>query len=538
MHHTVDASYRCSNRQRCLRGTREDLFREVERWSIGEQDQRIFWLNGLAGTGKSTIAQTIAETSFADGKLGASFFCSRDFGDRSNLRAIFPTLAFQLAHQYPLFRRKLLRVLRRSPDVGGESLCSQMEKVIVGPLKDTGISTLVIIDALDECKDEEPASAILSILSRYVDEIPSVKFFITGRPEPRIRSGPRLRLRLPIAEILKFHDVNPVSVNNDIKLFFRTQLASLAKNRSDCDLTDDWPSASDVENLCKKAAGFFIYASTVIKFVASENDPPAERLAFITSLPQNTVEESKSGVDQLYTKVLEQAFGDVDQDLSSHLRSMVGVVLLIFRPLSVKALSDLLGDYSMPPRIHSAPRALHSLLLIPDSMGDPVRVFHKSFSDFLTDPGRCEDKRFFVDPSTQHTEILLSCLDLMKDGLKKNICNLDDNVSLSEVKDLPARRTARVGDALEYACRFWTNHLAGIDSSSPGTEKVQKAIHDFFKTRLLFWIEVLSLMENLDVAVCALNDIERWHISVSGVAFPRKPVLTTSPGGSSLRVDK
>jgi hypothetical protein len=111
-----------------------------------------------------------------------------------------------------------------------------MEKLIVGPLKAAHIPTLIIIDALDECKDEEPASAILSILSRYVDEIPNVKFFITGRPEPRIRSGFRLKSLLPITEVLKLHEVKPEAVNNDIKLFFQTQLTELAKNRSDCDL--------------------------------------------------------------------------------------------------------------------------------------------------------------------------------------------------------------------------------------------------------------------------------------------------------------
>ena len=61
-----------------------------------------------------------------------------------------------------------------------------MKKVIVGPLKATHIQTLVIIDAFNECKDEEPASAILPVLSHYVDEIPWVKFFITGRPKPQI----------------------------------------------------------------------------------------------------------------------------------------------------------------------------------------------------------------------------------------------------------------------------------------------------------------------------------------------------------------
>ena len=68
---------------------------------MGEGGQQIFWLNGLAGTGKSTIAQTFAETAFADGKLGASFFCSRDFEDRSNLQTIFPTIAFQPVPTFP-----------------------------------------------------------------------------------------------------------------------------------------------------------------------------------------------------------------------------------------------------------------------------------------------------------------------------------------------------------------------------------------------------------------------------------------------------
>ena len=69
-----------------------DLLQQLEDWLENEQSQRVFWLNGLAGTGKSTIAQTFAETTFAEGKLGASFFCSRDFGDRSDIQVVFPTL--------------------------------------------------------------------------------------------------------------------------------------------------------------------------------------------------------------------------------------------------------------------------------------------------------------------------------------------------------------------------------------------------------------------------------------------------------------
>ena len=501
-----------------MRGTRKGVLQDIGHWLTGKQGQHIFWLNGLAGTGKSTIAQTFAETSFADGKLGASFFCSRDFENRSNLQAIFPTLAFQLAYQYPPFRRELLQVLKACPDVGQESLCSQMEKLLVGPLKATQIPTLIIIDALDECKDEEPASAILSILSRYINEIPNVKFFITGRPEPRIRSGFRLESLVQITEVLKLHEVKPQSVDNDIRLFFQTQLTNLIKSRSDCDLMKDWPSPPDLNILCKKAAGFFIYAATVVKFVASENDPPDERLTIITSLPQSTAEEGKSGVDQLYIKVLEQAFPGVQANNTQHhsrFHSVVGAILLIFNPLSIKSLSELLRHN--PSHIRSTMRSIHSLLLVPDNIEDSIHTFHKSFPDFLMDPERCKDRRFFVEPAVHHREILLSCLRLMEERLKRNICNLDDYATLSEVKDLSAHQQNHIRDSLNYACRFWTKHLLEIPSSGPHIKEVQNAIDTFFTTHLLHWIEVLILTGSLGVGIYAMNDVKQWYSLVSTV---------------------
>jgi hypothetical protein len=518
MHHTTEAGYRYGNREGCLRGTRRDVLLQLEHWLEDKQGQHVFWLNGLAGTGKSTITQTFAEITFAEGKLGASFFCSRDFTDRSDLQAIFPTLAFQLAYQYTQFREQLLQILRPNPGVGQESLCLQMEKLIVGPFKATGISTLIIIDALDECKDVEPASAILSVLSRYVDEIPKVKFFITGRPEPRIRSGFRLELLQPLTEVLKLHEVKPKVVDSDIKLFFQMRLASLARNRSDCDLTDKWPSSSDIEVLCKKAAGFFIYASTVVKFVASEYDPPAERLALITSLPRSTIREGRSGVDQLYIKVLEQAFHTThadDNQLYSRFRFVVGTALLIFNPLSVNGLLELLKGSHLSLGVPSIMRPLHSVLLIPDNKEDPIQIFHKSFPDFLTDPERCKDERFFINPSVYHQEILLSCLALMQERLKRNICGLDDFISLDEVEELPAHRRSHIGDALGYACQFWARHLVEIPSSGHDVGEVHKAINKLFTTCLPYWIEVLCLMGNLDVGVYAINDVDKWYTLVS-----------------------
>jgi hypothetical protein len=132
-----------------------------------------------------------------NGFLGASFFCSRDYLDRRELKNIFPTLAYQLAHHYSHFRSHIVRIIKKDPTIAHTSLISQLENLLVKPLSRKNISCVIVIDALDECIDDQPASAILSVLGRFAKQLPLVKFFITGRPEPRIRSGFRLPLLEP-----------------------------------------------------------------------------------------------------------------------------------------------------------------------------------------------------------------------------------------------------------------------------------------------------------------------------------------------------
>ena len=266
------AEFRHAGRRGCLRGTRKAVLDEIESWSRDFNLSPVYWLNGLAGTGKSTIAQTTAERIFADGRLGASFFCSRDFQDRRDLRYIFPTLAFQLAHKYPDFRSTLVPLLQSNPDIAHESFYSQMETLIVGPLGSSDISTVIIIDALDECVDEEPQSIILSVMGRLVERIPNVKFFVTGRPEPCIKSGFRLGLLRPLTDVFVLHEVEPSVVNADIRLFLEHGLRELASRAGG--EKDGWPTGEQLDLLCERAAGLFVYAMATIKVLDHAFTPP------------------------------------------------------------------------------------------------------------------------------------------------------------------------------------------------------------------------------------------------------------------------
>ena len=212
---------------------------------------------------------------FADGRLGASFFCSRDFGDRSDLNLIFPTLAVQLARKYTEFRSIFIPLVESDPDITHEPLYNQMKKLIIEPLEKSAISTVIVIDALDECKDDEPASAILSVIGQFVSQIPKVKFFLTGRPEPRIQEGFRLPFLAEATDMFVLHNVELNLVNNDIRLFFKQSFLDLARRRR---VLDGWPTEEQLDLLCERAAGLFVYAVATIKFLDDKNNPPKERL--------------------------------------------------------------------------------------------------------------------------------------------------------------------------------------------------------------------------------------------------------------------
>ena len=135
-----------------------------------------------------------------------------------------------------------------------ESLYDQMRKLIVKPLNESGISTVIVIDALDECEDDESASAILSVLGRLVSEIPKVKFFLTGRPESRISQGFHLPLLVSMTRIFVLHKVEPDRVNSDIRLFFETSFSELVGRRG----LGGRPTDQQLGQLCGQAAGLFV----------------------------------------------------------------------------------------------------------------------------------------------------------------------------------------------------------------------------------------------------------------------------------------
>ena len=510
------AGFRHGERKGCLKGTRGAVLSAIELWVRDFDANSVYWLNGLAGTGKSTIAKTIAERLFADGRLGASFFCSRDFEDRRNLQLIFPTLATQLARRYTEFRSILIPLIQSDPDAAYESLYDQMKKLIVQPLNKSDISTVIVIDALDECEGEESASAILSVLGRLGSEIPKVKFFLTGRPEPRISVGFRLPLLAKITDIFVLHEVEPDQVDSDVRLFFRTRFSELAGRR---DGLDNWPAEEQLDQLCGRAAGLFVYAAATIKFIDDNRRSPMSQLNILLESQKIGDYNPGNTLDSLYMSILEEAFGRSKPKYDDIARSVLSAIILAVNPLSPSAIATLLGlnANDVLPLLSS----FNSLLILHEDINHPIRPFHMSFPDFITDPTRCTNQRFYISPPDHHLKLFVGSLKIMNQMLEKNMCMLPEAVMNSEVGDLQERAEKYISPVLRYACTMWHTHLVESDVIPAQAPTITPTLQQFLETKFLFWLEVLSVLGAVRNAVEALQFTEDWlevcWVSMSGV---------------------
>ena len=378
-----------------------------------------------------------------------------------------------------------------------------MEKLIVQPLAKSKISTVIVIDALDECVDEEPASAILSVLGQFMAEVPMVKFFITGRPESRIQEGFRLPLLAEATDVFVLHEVEPTQVTNDVRLFFTHSFSELRRRRREL---DDWPTEEQVDLLCERAGGLFVYAMATVRFIGERNNSPKKQLDRLLQSQESSLFEGRTRLkanatlDSLYTSILQEAFGADHPENDPRVRSVLGAVVLAANPLSPSTIAALLGFESeeVLPLLSS----LHSLLVLREGTDLPVRPFHKSFPDFIVDPERCTNPRFQVCPPDHHTELLSGCFEIMNRELERNMCKLPDGVANSEVVDLKERVEERIGQGLKYACRSWHKHVVWRIPAH-----IIPILHRFLEEKFLFWLEALSVLGAAREAVDALGAI-------------------------------
>ncbi|KAH8585978.1 putative F-box and wd40 domain protein [Bisporella sp. PMI_857] len=501
----------------CLPNTRTGVLHEIISWFT--QDKKcIFWLNGAAGTGKSTIARTVARKYFKEKRLGASFFFLRGSRDASHAGKFFTSIAFQLASQSDILKGHICEAITKYRDIASKGLHDQWTRLIFQPLsklepRSPQLPFLVVIDALDECDEDNDIRAILQCLEDLNSvETRRLYICITSRPETPIRLGFRAMPAI-IYHNLILHDVPGNIVDHDISIFFQEKFKELRDDFED--IAAEWPGEENISLLVQKAEGLFIYAATVYRFIKGDDEWPPQDLLdmFLRSASSDRQDKWKHNnsftsptweLDDTYTKILQYSFNKVQQQKDKVIelfKQVVGSVAIVSEPLSAIALGKLLD---LPIQwINRRLQHLHSVLNIPNHQGGLIRLHHSSFRDFLLDKYRCSDLRYWVDEKHAHRTLADACVRLMSKSLMRDICSqtapglLVANIERSQIEQcIPLE--------LRYACLYWIQHLQRSNTQFRDNGNV----HQFLQEHFLHWLEVLGWMGKTSEGVRAILLLE------------------------------
>lgn len=310
----------------CLPNTRVDLLQEIYNWSDGHDVRCIFWLNGLAGTGKSTIARTIARRYSERGHLGASFFFSRGVQDVSHAGRFFTSLAVQLSNQVPSLQHHISDAISKNKDIANQSLSDQWRQLIFHPLSklnsnDSQRCYILIIDALDECDNEGHIRTILQLLAeaRSLTTV-RLRVFLTSRPEIPIRHG---IFAIPQAEHQDFvlHGIDRTIVNHDIFLFLEYNLGTIGQEWT---LGANWPGEEVLTQLVLYACGLFIWAETACRFIREGRRFARKRLDTILKGSSSAITVPEKHLSEIYLAVLKHSISpDYSEEEKEDLYSML-----------------------------------------------------------------------------------------------------------------------------------------------------------------------------------------------------------------------
>ncbi|CUA71492.1 putative WD repeat-containing protein alr3466 [Nostoc sp, PCC 7120] [Rhizoctonia solani] len=499
-------------RRSCTKGTRVAVQEQVLAWAQNSSSAQIYWMNGMAGTGKTTIAYTLCERFADTGLLGANFFCSRSSASCSGGNQIIPTIANQLAHYSHAFRSELCKVLQEDGSVCFLDVEQQFKKLVLQPMLAVKAAipagVIVVVDALDECQESYIVKEFLRLLLSFSIDLP-IKFFVTSRPEPTIRGSMMAEINYP-PSVLHLHDIQDTIVQGDIQIYLEEALESMSPP----------PSEDEIRQLVERSGKLFIYAATVARYIISEKLSVDPRIRFKKVLTAGPGEFSKDRrpikeLDELYTTILQAAFNeDLDSDEVEGMQLILHTILCAKEPVNLSVLKPIMGLEYTSKQLQCYLEPLRSVLHVSEADGMyTVSTFHASFLDFMFDKERSD--KFHCDNMRHNSYFAIRCFQVMSEQLHFNMCSLELSTAFDSAVQNLKQRSAQIDQGLLYSCRFWAEHLQ--EAGSCDVEKNHEGLISFLSCRFLFWVEVLNLADFLVIAKEVLSQARGWllanHIS-------------------------
>ena len=509
-------------REVCTDGTRVKVLDDITKWAndCSLASPRVFWLTGQAGSGKTTIAYTIAKLFEGDDVnqhtvLGGSFLCSRQFEETQSQNRILPTIAYQLAHKCKSYANTLH--ITDKFDTVNHDVSSQMMGLLVKPwqLSEPARPSdlppyLIIIDALDEIKDDG-GSAFLRDLLIAINEydLRGFKFLVTSRSDPKVAE---LCKSFASEAVCRLQDVPIEEAKSDIETYLKAQLPELA-------------SSPEFAELGQRAGGLFIYAATAVKYLTPlDSITVGEQTEMLNDFLSKSYEpvsssDATSLVDDLYRQIMCGAFSKLSGKVLTRRLCILYTFLCTAERTSTSIVAALVPDGDD----EAARAVLHDLHAVLYTQDDRVFWYHSSFPDFIFSQARSnfridkKDFTFSCNEPDHHSLLGRSCFRIMKSerfGLRFNMGSIassflfdrDNSVELSKhIKQ-------NINAALRYSSCYWTYHLPLPQLID--TDDLRCCILDFLQIRVLFWIEAMNLLGLRNQCTPMLQFANQWVLKV------------------------
>ena len=497
--------------RRCLPGTRTQYIDRIWEWVRNADGPALCWLNGVAGSGKSTISHELAATLHAKRRPYGCFFFKHD--DAALALSAVRLLAYGLSFVSGL-RELVVQALEQSDDTRVHpTIEEQFMALIVTPLQEFAAicpetTVVLVIDGVDECPaDTRPA--FLAALRAGILHLPAnIKVFLASRPRGDVRG-----LVETLAPLDIHLAVGAGRDSGDVELFLQRELLRICEARG---LERAWPPAqikTDAGALAAKAGGLFQWAKLASALLGRQTRP-REMIARIVS----GADSGEVSLDALYAEALGIAVpADAqDRDLRPLYCQVVGTVVAAQEPLTISAICTLLNASGVVGCDASTVRALLEnlggvIVLQRIRAGAVVvRIGHTSFSEYVTSAQRCPSA-WYIDLQQASAQLGSRCFSLMAKSLKRDICGMHGpSVANKDVSAQTIWQTITTG--LRYACGHAFAHL----SKDKGNWRL---LETFLMEKLLEWLEAMSLLGLVDTAVellrYALAELEQVRTSSS-----------------------
>jgi hypothetical protein len=380
---------------------------------------------------------------------------------------------------------------------------------------------VIVLDALDECGDSTALEELVSLLAELNNLPTHFKIFFTCRPHHAVIRRFRGMARTFIEDL----DKQPLdSISSDIHLYVNTEISLLMGDEED----ELWPPEPHlVTKLVGRCGGLFEIAALRMRRIRHGSGIGNSYHYTFNMILQETDGTSTFLEPELfseYRRFLRATYSHRSHrsnDLAnalSNFRRVVGTLVTLLHPLSLKSLAALIGMTVL--EIQAVLRPLSALIRF-STDAELVYPYHASFRDFLlasqvstrdlqertSDTEPFDDYQLVIDSSVAHHALTTSCFRIMERSLRFNICGIKSSFQRNlDIKGIAERVDESLPSELVYATHYWADHL----QLAPDDYELLLRLKRLMDAKFLFWLEVLSLEGQTLLASSALLKSLPW----------------------------